>query len=313
MSNNNKKLDLKAGEKEAVKTFSKEVHVLIDADSLVYRACHLGEKAQKEVEITEDHPLWKEGLLLPLHEEQQSIFDSMVQSILHNMEYDLNSEGKTITAHSLLFTPKAGYCEANGMKLNFRYNLIDEYNATLPSEEGTHPGYKASRKGMTLPSGITEMYEWAMLKDNLVVYSEVEADDAIVMLKKSNPELYVIACIDKDIYEGCEGTHWNYNRNEWAITTQEEAELFYMRQCMTGDSSDGIKGIFRFGPKAAEKALPEWMPMAEMWEVVIDTFTEKGYSEEYALLMYRLVSLNQLRENGDLVLWSPSELENDTQ
>ena len=73
---------------------------------------------------------------------------------------------------------------------------------------------------------------------------------------------------------------------------------------MTGDSSDGIKGIYRFGPKAAEKTLPEFTDHETMWDTVIDTFQDKGYSEEYAILMMRLVNLGQLTNEG-IKLWEP--------
>lgn len=289
-------------ETEAKPVFSKKVHVLIDADSLIYRAAHLGEKAQKEVDILPSHPLWKEGLLQPLYKEQQDILHSMVEGILYNMEEGLNQKGMTIVNHNLLFTPKAEYCRENNLLVNFRYELVNKYN----EEQGEDvPGYKASRKGMQLPEGIPELFDHCMNLENKIVSNHSEADDEIVRLKKQDPEKYILAVLDKDIYEGCEGEHWNYNRNEWVTTTDEEAELFVMRQCMTGDSSDGIKGIYRYGPKAAEKDLPEWLPTEEMWSIVLARFFDKGYTENYAILMMRLVNLNQLNPAGELELWEP--------
>jgi len=294
-------LNLKENEQEAKPVYSKKKHVLIDSDSLIYRACHVGEKVCTEAEVAEDHPLFKE-LAPDLFTEQKVVLRGMIDGIVNDMETELNTQGATIEAVSLLFTPKKGYCDANGLKLNFRYDLITDFNEEYGEEV---PGYKANRKNMKLPEGIPEMYEHCMVMDNMMVSDHSEADDLIVQMKNSDPDKYVISCIDKDIYEGCPGTHYNFNKREWIETSKEEAELFYMRQCMTGDSSDGIKGIYRFGPKAAEKLLPEWEPMEDMWVIVVGMFIEKGYTEEYAVLMYRLVSLNQMNSEGVIELWKP--------
>ena len=61
MSKSNNKIDLKAAESVAKPIFNIKSHVVIDADSLIYRAAHLGEKAQREVEIAEYNHCGRRG------------------------------------------------------------------------------------------------------------------------------------------------------------------------------------------------------------------------------------------------------------
>lgn len=293
-------------ETEAKATYSKMIHLVIDADSLIYRAAHAGEKEFNANKIPVEHVLFTEMPLLSMREQQKEIFHSMIGGIVWKIREDLNAKGIDIEEYTLLFTPKKDYCEANELRLNFRYEIVDQYNE-LHEEDAHHPQYKASRKGMQLPEGIPELFKYALALENIIASDHCEADDVAHKLKVEAPDDVVIACLDKDIYEGTPSGdlgHYNFNRNEWHYTTQEEAHLFFYRQCMTGDSSDGIKGIHRFGPKAAEKTLPEFTDHEDMWDTVVNTFQEKGYTEEYALLMMRLVNLGQLTNDG-IALWQP--------
>ena len=72
-----------------------------------------------------------------------------------------------------------------------------------------------------------------------------------------------------------------------------------------GDSSDSIKGIHRYGEKTAAKDLPEWTDEEAMWDQVVKIHEDKGYTEEYAIMTMRLVSLHQLDLDGQVKLWTP--------
>ncbi len=295
---------MKFEEKEAKPIYSRMVNLVIDADSLIYRACHAGEKEYNNAKIPREHPLFHEMPIAPMEEMQQSIFHSMIGGFIWKIREDLNLQGIDIEDHLLVFTPKKNYCDAHDLKVNFRYEIIDEYNETAPTDE-QHPQYKANRTGMKLPEGIPEMFAYVATLDNALFSDHSDA------IKRDAPEDIVIACLDKDIYKGTPSGdlgHFNYNKNEWIYTTEEEAKLFFYQQCLSGDSSDGIKGIYRYGPKTAEKDFPKWTNEEDMWERVMDKFIEKGYSEAYAILMMRLVNLSQLDECGDLVLWTPPVL-----
>jgi len=311
-------------ETEAKPTYSKTIKLWIDADSLIYRAAHAGEKEHREEEEQfKAHPLFEEMAMGTMFDKQRAILHSMIDGIVWKVRADLNLKGVDIEEYFLVFTPKKKYCDEHGLKINFRYGIIDDYNYKAAKENlergnlseddifEPHPAYKASRKGMPLPEGIPELFDYVGNPDNIpnAVFSDnCEADDVVFREKVEDLDGVVIACLDKDIYMGTPGGelgHYNFNKNEWIYTTTEEANLFFYRQCMTGDSSDGIKGIFRYGPKAAEKDLPEWTNHEDMWKTVLARFIDKGYTEDYAILMMRLVNLNQLTSEGKIELWEP--------
>lgn len=297
-------------ETEAKAVYSRFVDVGIDADSLIYRSCHAGEKEYNMNKIPKEHVLFTEYPLMDMHEQQKEIFHSMISSIVMGIREDLNKKGIDVQDVYLIFTPKKSYCESNGLKENFRYEIVHEFNSRFPDFQ--HPQYKSGRKGMQLPEGIPEMFEYAMSLDNSIASDHCEADDWLYKWKMFDIEGRVVACLDKDISKGTPSGdigHFDYNKREWIYTKDHEAMVFFYRQCMMGDSSDTIKGIYRFGEKAAEKLLPDGIGLTlseeEIWEKVLTTFLEKGYPEEYAILMMRLVNLGQLDDNLKLSLWQP--------
>ena len=131
----------------------------------------------------------------------------------------------------------------------------------------------------------------------------------------------------------------------WVKTTTNEALFWLHMQVLMGDSTDGIQGIPRCGPaKALDILVPSlkdnlkkykaiykeqnkksidstkvWPQIvkkyslldkldvseAELWDKVIDAYSNAGLTEKYAILNMRLVSMNQLDKEGRLCLWTP--------
>ncbi len=291
-------LDLK--ETEAKPVYSKEVTVLVDADSLIYRAAHAAEKILIEFEtgaIKQEHALF-EDLAPDLLVEGKIILKSMIDGILGSIEWTLNTKGSTIGEVQLHYTPKSRHSKIP----NFRYKLVDDYNEEFGEEV---KGYKSGRRGMTLPRGLDELFDEALKDPRVKLSIGFEADDYVVYIKSLDVENTIIAAIDKDILYGCDsGTlgHYNFGKREFIYTTEKEAELNIWRQTLTGDASDSIPSIYRMGPKTAEKILPEWSE--DMEDIVIETFIEKGYSKEYFILTRRLVGMHQFKgEDKGVELW----------
>ncbi len=282
-------------------TYSKSAKLIIDADSLIYRAAHIGEKVCLEADVPKDHPLFNE-LAPDLHTEQRVVLKGMIDGITRDVEVELNSKGYSLGDVELHYTPKGTIQKAKGLKPNFRYKVIDDFNEANDTEV---PGYKSGRKNMKLPEGLDELFNFAVEDKRAVLADGCESDDVVCYLKAENVEGVVIAALDKDILNGSySGTigHFNFNKREWIYTTAEEAELNIYRQCLTGDASDTIKGINRVGPKGAEKILPEWSD--DMWDKVLAIHLEKGYTEEYAIMTMRLVGMHQYGAMG-VTLWQP--------
>lgn len=140
---------------------------------------------------------------------------------------------------------------------NFRFTLTDTY--------------KANRKGDRTPEGLTKLKHLLLTKYDGALNEDFEADDVVCSKKFFEPEKYIVASPDKDVYNGVEGIHLNYfKRNQgknkwgsilqaipmtWVQTTVEEALVWTHMQVLMGDSSDGIAGVDKCGPVKALKVL----------------------------------------------------------
>jgi len=306
-------------EEEAEVGITKSVHLVIDADSLVYQAAHIG---RRNIE-REDSVFGTNNLF----DEQYSVLLSRLADVKDTTAEFLRAKGIDIEKTTLLFTPRAGYRAKHALKPNFRYALVQEYNkeetavydaVNAHREEGSKliftplPGYKAGRVGAKRPPNVEALLEKALDElENTIASDGCEADDYAYRMKVDDPENVVIACIDKDILPGTPtGSvgHVNFNRREMVYTSEDEAKRFYYIQCMMGDSSDGIPGIYGCGIVKASKVIPKWKSHEDAWRRTLDKFTKEGYTEEYAVLMMRLVNLSQF--DGETVnLWHPPVLE----
>jgi len=273
-------------EQEAVPNIEYDIVLVIDSDSLVYKAAHVGGKIYDNDYIPKEHFLFHESQPTLL-ETQMEVYHSMLGGIIKGVKDNL-PRGRGIKSIQKHFTPKSRHSQAP----NFRYKLVDSYNELNPNLP--HPPYKASRKGMDLPDGLDELFDTIIAEDDVYLSDGCEADDVVSYLKIQDLEGVMLAVIDKDIWAGIPSGslgHYNYNRFELIHTTDEEGLLFQYHQCLIGDSSDGIKSIHRYGIKTVQKDFPEYNK--DTPKEVLAKFIEKGYTEEYALLMMQLVSMRQ--------------------
>ena len=147
---------------------------------------------------------------------------------------------------------------------NFRHNLTDDY--------------KANRKDNPLRELASELMYYCI--DQLeklglyVDYSDtLEADDLISIYVKEYGHKGVITCsIDKDLKQ-IHGAHFDYFKvktdqldvfNEpikeykgFSYTTPNEGLHLFLKQMLTGDTSDGVKGVKGLGMVKSEKLLTE--------------------------------------------------------
>ena len=121
------------------------------------------------------------------------------------------------------------------------------------------PAYKKHRKPGAKPPHLNEVaqyikdcYDWAMV-------SYLEGDDVMGILHTRDPESTVIVSTDKDMMT-IAGDHYNPNKHYGCgiqRVSQAQADHWLYTQVLTGDSTDGYKGVTRCGPVAAEKILSE--------------------------------------------------------
>ena len=179
---------------------------------------------------------------------------------------------------------------------NFRHHLTSDY--------------KSNRASTRYPEGLREM------KDLLqgTINTDYEADDIVCMLKREYPNKYIVCAVDKDVLNGVPGIHFNYYNSlkhninmKWVQTSEETSLKWPYLQCLMGDSSDGIKGVSKIGPKKAEKLLEGISNINLLWNAVKQAYRDAGQEESEALLNMRLVHMHQLTKEKTLELWCPPE------
>lgn len=144
----------------------------------------------------------------PLEVIKQSI-DSIISSILINTKVNK-------------YLGYVGYTRAQ-----FRYDAYPEYKANRKDREPL-PFYKEAKQHM--------VDHW-----QFIPLHGIEADDVVNMLRIKIDNSFICA-IDKDLLQ-LEGTHYNYKTNEWVTTSKQEADLFFWKSMIIGDSTDNIKGL----------------------------------------------------------------------
>lgn len=219
--------------------------ILLDADSLLFNVVHYNIDTEYETDL----------------EKQYEDFHSQVRSIANQIEED----GFNVADIIYFFTT----CTKN-----FRKEIDPEYKANRPQNKTTH--LVSLLKHYTI-----QMLESEHSDIDHVFYSHaLEADDLIIDYKRwmGWDRKYIICSLDKDLKQ-IEGAHFDYYRKKsialgedghgdvygvevyqykgWSYTTKEHGYHLFCKQVLTGDVSDGIKGIHGIGEKKAEKLLAD--------------------------------------------------------
>jgi DNA polymerase-1 len=91
--------------------------------------------------------------------------------------------------------------------------------------------------------------------------------------------------------------------------TPEVADWWFMYQTLIGDRVDGYEGCKGIGDKTARKILGEAgeKTLAEMWQLVVETYKSKGFSEKDALKNARMARILRAEDydfkNKEIKLW----------
>lgn len=226
---------------------------LIDFDSILYKAVYkiVSIQEMKSAILKYGKDGAKEWLLEEVYNEG---INRCENSLLKMMEYLEENFAHEIVSYELYLTT---------CKNSFRKSLTKTY--------------KAKRKSNPYVSLIRNYY-----LDNGCIFSDVyEADDLIAdRANELGVDNYIIISIDKDL-KTIGGYLWSYytqrtkdsqgmyvqlqNGNfetEYKqkfpeFITKKEADLFFWKQMLMGDATDGIIGIYGIGAKKADNLLKD--------------------------------------------------------
>lgn len=292
---------------------------LIDADTVIFGSVLT---CQDEAELLDEEfytpEEWQEIINDPGYDSESNIIRSLNLDLAfqHSMDKLQNILNRTgCLSWELHFT---------GGRKSFRYTMVDdEYKANRMKDPTKKP-----------PVGLRALKDkfCEEFPDKAFMNLLYEADDTVVARKRALPDKYVLCAVDKDVLYTLEGEHFNYysrpgGTNRFGNTMKEiqmhyidvpkeQAMKHHYLQVLTGDPGDNVIGLFRVGPKGAEKALSNCQNPKECWDEVLRMYGNKSRSAFDAVKNMRLVGMHQVTyfpetDSYELNLWTPEGFENE--
>ena len=166
--------------------------------------------------------------------------------------------------------------------------------------------YKANREEKAPPASLD--YAWELIENEYTICSipHIEADDILGMAASSGKAVSVT--IDKDL-RNVPGWQWNPNYEDFPMyVSEKQADIFFTKQLVTGDPTDGIPGLPNKGETFFNKHIQPFSWVSDrVWEIWW-AYEEMGYDMEYFLSQARSVRILRHgeydKETGDITLWN---------
>jgi DNA polymerase-1 len=177
------------------------------------------------------------------------------------------------------------------------------------------PKYKANRDDKEAPPFLKDGIAAVTNAYKTITRPRIEADDILGILGSYGKELPdgstpVIVTRDKDLRQ-VPGWHFNPEKEDFPVWIDPlTADRFFYQQWMTGDTTDNVPGMFKWGPAKAAKLL-DGTPRADWTKAVFDAYAAhpKNYEAGYALAMARAVRVLRAGEWDKTkeapILWNP--------
>ena len=171
---------------------------------------------------------------------------------------------------------------------NFRKKILPEYK-----------GHRNRKK----PCGYKRVINALREEYKVIMKPTLEADDAMGIYATKYPG-NIIASPDKDMRQ-IPGKLYNFDET---FTIEPEAGArWHLIQSISGDQTDGYGGVPGIGVKRAESLFKE---KGYSWKTVVSAFTDKGLTEEDALVNARLARILTADDydfkRKEPRLWSPA-------
>ena len=237
------------------------VRVILDADSMLYRAGWVKDKR------TEDNPQGTDDFLTA----------DQAKPVVNGFYRKIRQALRTRRIDSYI-----------GEGETFRHKIAR-----------TRP-YKGGRSAVKPPSW-DALYEWMIERHDATVIRGVETDDIVagqqyqawhrLMYQEytSAEDITVLCHIDKDLLQ-IPGYHYNWVKDDLFYVTELEGEKFFWWQMIVGDSVDKVPGCEGAGPVAAGAL--DSLEGTEEWRDLVESLYRKRYSDKWH---------RQMQEQADLL------------
>ncbi len=269
---------------------------LIDADTIAYAAAIVTEYSEEV--MPESFYTKEEYAAILAHPNYDA-----EEGVVWHQDIEMAAASAQSRIQDIMFETDTGSVELYfTVGKNFRYDVYDMYKGNRTDRKPTN--LKEIKKKLL------DVYPGAFCE-------EYEADDLVVMLKRQNPDKYVMCATDKDVLGAVGGKHFNYYQNarydipmKWHATTHASAKVFHYKQTLMGDmATDNIPGCPGIGKVKAAQIIEGLKEPKELWDAVVNAFLSKKLTEKEALRDMRLVNMHQLYKNSEgelkINLWQP--------
>lgn len=179
------------------------------------------------------------------------------------------------------------------------------------------PDYKANREGKPRPIALPHLKRRCLEEyaDRHILRPGLEADDCLGILATRpsfRPDRRKIICsIDKDL-RSISGLFFDLGHPQCGIQaiTPKDADLWFIRQTLTGDPTDNYPGCPGIGPATATKLLKDVKPeITALWPVVLAAYEKAGRTETDALAQARVARILRASDydfkRKKVKLWTP--------
>lgn len=277
----------------------------IDADIIVYRCAFVAQKTVYDIYDSDG----------AFHQTCNSKKDASYE--LERLEFllqdtsDFNVEPRIVVepvenAYEAVDT-LISYIKQRVKAEDYKYYLTDS-KTNYRNEVSTTRVYKGNRLDIPKPHHYQAVKDYLMDEYGAYMVVGQEADDAVSVLGCIKSKKTCVATIDKDL-KGSPIIIYDFSEDAWYSIDEFEADCFFFKQCLTGDSTDNIAGVselsreFRnkyslghrkgVGEKTAEKLIGRCSNTRELYSIVREAYVSMYGEEE---------GLERLNEMGKL-LW----------
>lgn len=224
---------------------SKTAHLnpIVDSDSLIFRAGWVGIERDSEGN--------------PAPSPLSHSLSNLKTTVTNILDRFPNREWE-----KLYLTAPGGY--------RHKVATLRPYKGTRTAKKPEH--YEAMRKYLV------EYWGAEVVDEDIPEDERREADDAVCSLQWSHPnKTTCIVGLDKDLKQ-CPGWHYHPTKDTFECRTLLDADIFFWRQCLTGDTCDNIGGLKGVGDKTADKIIEGCLRKRNR----IRRAVEDGYKREFS-------------------------------
>ena len=316
------------------------MHLIIDADPIVYRCGFAAERSEYHLIY------WDGSGENQIHfapDQKQTAGDKMKKWLAANPDVEVMDKQREVyperedyaleAVRTQLYSIEKSVREKYGVKEFTDISVILSGPGNYREHIAKRFPYKGNRDSDHKPYWYQSIRNYLTGTWGAAVVSGREADDECSIIawsyldasanssdslhcsKLSSMPEFCVATIDKDL-DQIPGPHYNYLKFVHYDQPFEAAERFFYQQCISGDSTDGIPGCFKLGDTRARRivesvGLSGRDSSGQLWNAVVAAYKEstkrpgcpytEGDAAAAALECARLVYLQQ--KVGEL--WTP--------